>query len=131
MLEIQKISNKQYSFTGTSKEEKTVQDCLKIYIDGCIFSEKYKKGHWDGYVRFYDKENRFEIGLLGEVLTQLHKTGIEYTLIEQDYREKVVSDYLFDSRLRPHQKEGVEAFFKKNYGLMVIPTRGGKTFVSF
>lgn len=107
-----------------------LKDSMKIWIDGAQFSQKFKDGYWDGYIRLYDNVNKFEIGLLDEVVYHLKANKVRYEIEEYEYRDKIVSDFVIDSRLRPHQGEGVQAFFSTNYGLMVIPTRGGKTFVS-
>jgi superfamily II DNA or RNA helicase len=131
MIEIKRTDVKNYNFfSEIPKEMKLVKDGLKIFIDGAVFSQKFKDGVWDGYIKFYTKDNKFEIGLLDEVLSNLDKNNITYKVIENDFRNKVIQNPILNERLRPHQKEGVQAFFKKNFGLMVVPTRGGKTFIS-
>lgn len=131
MITIERVDVKHYRFhSAIPRELKVLKDALKIWIDGAQFSDKFKKGHWDGYIRLYDRRQKFEIGLLDEVIYNLKQNKINYEIEEFEFRERVVSDIILDSRLRPHQKEGVQAFFSTNYGLMVIPTRGGKTFVS-
>lgn len=131
MISIERVDVKHYKFSSQiPKEINALKDGLKIWIDGAQFSDKFKKGFWDGYFRLYDNKNHFEIGLLDEVCYNLQENKVKFEIEEYEYRERVISDYILDSRLRPHQKEGVQAFFSSNYGLMVIPTRGGKTFVS-
>jgi superfamily II DNA or RNA helicase len=131
MILIERKDVKHYKFSSPIPSQlATLKDCLKIWIDGAQYSDKFKRGFWDGYFRLYSKYNEFEIGLLDEVVFHLKENNIKYEIEESDFRERKVSDFSLDNRLRPHQKEGVEAFFESNYGLMVIPTRGGKTFVS-
>ena len=131
MIEFKRVSAKQYQFhSDIPKEISKFKDCFSIWVDGAQFSDKYKKGIWDGRIRLFDASNRFEIGLLDEAIYHMNKEGISINIVESDYTKVKVTDLIFDSRLRPHQREGVSAFFEKNYGLMVVPTRGGKTFIS-
>ncbi len=131
MILITRVNSKQYQFySQIPKEVKAIKDKLRIWIDGAQYSDKYKKGFWDGYFKLYTKDNKIDIGILDEVVFHLSDMGISYEVVEQDFRRFIIDNYSLDSRLRPHQAEGVDAFFKKNFGLMVIPTRGGKTFVS-
>ena len=131
MIEIKRLSVKHYQFhSEIPKELSKLKEKLSIWIDGAQFSDKFKKGIWDGHIRLFDSNNRFEIGLLDEVLFHLSQEKISTKIIECDFRNRMIGDISFDERLRPHQREGVSAFFEKNYGLMVVPTRGGKTFIS-
>lgn len=131
MVEITRIDLKHYKFhSEIPKEIRVVKDSLKMFVDGAEYSKKFKDGHWDGFFRFFDSKNCFEIGLLDEVVYNLQQNNVSYSLQETDFRQKSITNINFDERLRQHQTEGVEAFFKKNFGLMVVPTRGGKTFIS-
>lgn len=131
MVLIERVDVKHYKFTSQiPREESLIKDGLKIWIEGAQFSDKFKKGFWDGYFRLYNNKNQFELGLLDEVCYNLQDKNVKFEIEEFEFREKTITDYILDTRLHPHQKEGVQAFFSSNYGLMVIPTRGGKTFVS-
>src|ERR1017187_5935317 len=117
MLTINRTSLKTYTFTSSEpKEMKVVKDALSIWVEGANFSDAYKKGWWDGYNKFYQKDNSFEVGLLDEVEFNLKDNKIDHKIIEQDFRKIKIEEYVLGSRLRQHQKESVESFFKKNLG---------------
>ena len=130
MLNIVRVSKFKYCFTGETKEEENVvKDILSCEVDGYIFSPAWKEGLWDGTHKFYSKRREFYHGHLNEVVDELKKKGIEYK-IANDQRLNHLSIVHFDERLREHQLSALVAFFKVNYGIVKVPTRGGKTFIA-
>lgn len=131
MITITRIDFKHYKFfSEIPKEMKIVKHALSVYVEGAHFSDLFKKHLWDGYHKFYTKEGVFEIGLIDEVVFHLNDNEISYKIIEEDFRKIKIEDIHVSTKLRPHQSEAVNAFFTKNIGIVKVPTRGGKTFIS-
>lgn len=132
MITITRVNMSRCKFTSDNPREiRWVRDYLKFYIDGAHFSPLFKEGKWDGYHRFYDKDDFFDFGLLDEVIYNLDKDELPYKLKDtyKFSRHKIIPTDL-SKKLRPHQKEGIKAFFKNNIGILIVPTRGGKTFIA-
>lgn len=122
-------------FSGNPKEEKVIKDIFTIWVDGAQYSPLYnnvdKKGKrkWDGYYRFYNKNNEFDWGLLEEVEFALNKNKIKYRIVDKSGLI-YITNYSISKMLRKHQKKAVRNFFKTNLGITIVPTRGGKTFIA-
>ncbi len=131
MVTITRINFRKYRFSSNIPRELAIcKKALKVWIEGCQYSDLFKEGKWDGYKKFFTPALEFEIGLLDELLYSLNKSKVTYKIIENDYRNEIVDNFVIKDSLRPHQGEAVNAFFKANIGIIKIPTRGGKTFVS-
>lgn len=100
---------------------------LRVSVPGAQYSPMFKKGVWDGYKKFYDgRQQKFGSGLLPKVLAAFKTKNITYQLELQEARFTVKRSEL-DPRLRPHQADSVLKFFKYDFGILKMPTRGGKT----
>lgn len=133
MITLQKVSKFKYQFISKDKKEiLAVQEMLSIRSEGYYFLTDEKKEHWDGWIRFYDSDNRFYAGMLKEIKTNLEKKKIKVSVIDNVSNKKLIEgeDFVISEILNPHQKETVRAFFKVNYGIAKVPTRGGKTFIA-
>lgn len=82
-------------------------------------------------IEFFNKEKfTFKLGVITTVREYLDKHGICYTL--KDYRYNM-PNVKIDDRMRgkfSHQEKAVKAFYKRRFGIIVVPTRGGKTFIA-
>lgn len=82
-------------------------------------------------IEFFDKQKlTFKLGMITSVVDYLNKEGIEFIL--QDY-EYDIPNIKIDDRMSGnyiHQRKAVEAFYKRRFGIIVVPTRGGKTFIA-
>lgn len=115
------------------RELKHVFDSLSHFMDGAEFSQKYKDNIWDGRVKFYDKRGGFFwFGLIDDVIANLKKRNIQYALEGYDIQDSswIKFSELFLSNERDFQREAIVKFIEKTYGTIIIPTRGGKTFVA-
>ena len=131
MITITKIDFRNYHFfSEIPRENKIIKEALSVWVDGAQFSEKFKRGWWDGKLRFFNKKGEFASGLIDEVIFHLKDSKVDYEIIDNDYRIKKIEDVEENEILRPHQQEAVKAFFKTNIGIIKVPTRGGKTFIS-
>jgi superfamily II DNA or RNA helicase len=112
------------------KEQRIIDSVLKIWNDGAIFSQLYKDKKWDGHNRFYDKNNEFDFGLFSELEDAFKVNEVKFEFID-NYNSKIVIDkFNFSEDNRGYQSEAVEAFFEKNIGIVIVPTRGGKTYIA-
>lgn len=114
-------------FSGTIKQCDVVKRAIRVYNPNCFYSEKFKRGLWDGYTKYYSG-NKFKKGLLDIVLPILKMKKIKYDIIEEE------KDTFNLSKLNPllftHQKKATRSFLKEKFGIVVVPTRGGKTYIS-
>lgn len=120
-------------YYGEYKELKPLHQALTQFVEGAIFSERYKRGFWDGTVKFYDKRGAwFWFGLIEHVLDALSKARIDFKLEGYDDEDtdwiQFSPEFLADDR--DFQREAITDFIERTYGTIMIPTRGGKTFVA-
>jgi superfamily II DNA or RNA helicase len=131
MVTITRVDFRKYSFDSNIPRELAIcKKALSLWIDGCQYSQAYKDKKWDGYKKFFSPKLEFEVGLLDELTSDLDLKKVAYKIDEQDFRKEIVDNFVLKDSLRPHQNESVTAFFLTNMGIIKIPTRGGKTFVS-
>lgn len=125
MISLIRINNFEYSFKLSDKTGiRHVASALTFTNpDPYAFSHKIEK---------FDKRRfTFRIGMLNTLLSYLKDKNISYRI--SDYEYKMPSGVKIDNRMSGkyiHQKRAVEAFFKKRFGIIVVPTRGGKTFIA-
>lgn len=130
MITLRRVSKKTIKFSSPVLSEiKKVVDCLTFKIDGAYFSETFRDGFWDGKKRFY-KDNTFSIGLLSDVVSHLEKENTQYRILDYElFLEDIrVTEQDLSTGLRPEQIECVIQFYKHQFGIVIMPTRGGKTF---
>lgn len=132
MITISRINRRQYKFIcSTAKEERVIQSILSFEDEGFFYAESFKEGHWDGIYRLYNANNEFSVGLLEFVSEGLRREEYDFKVIEKDFFEHINFSQLdLNPALYKHQREAVTNFIKKNYGILMVPTRGGKTFIA-
>jgi superfamily II DNA or RNA helicase len=122
------ITEEDCIFKGNIKQEKIVTNTLKIYNEGAYFSTLFKNGLWDGFTKFY-RGNKFKYGLLDVLIPVLRSENIDYQIIDNTIREDF-KIYKLNPLLFTHQKNATRSFLKEKFGIIVVPTRGGKTYIS-
>lgn len=131
MVEITRFSADKYSFySNIPKELRICKNSLQLWADGAEYSQKFKEKHWDGFHKFYNTKNQFGIGLIDELVSSLQKRNISYKIYNKDFRVEIIENIVLKEILGNHQKEAVKCFFDTNKGIIKVPTRGGKTFIS-
>ena len=121
---IERINNFEYSFRNSSKNG--IRNVVKFLTfknpDPFAYSNKILK---------YNKNNlTFRIGMLKTLLKECKNKRIEVELYDYNYE---VPDVKIDDRMfgkYVHQSNAVKAFYKKRFGIICVPTRGGKTFIA-
>lgn len=132
MVTITRISINRARFSLEEDEEQIVLDSvMKIWSDGAIFHPAYKNGHWDGFITLYDSSNEFDLGLTQE-LRHIFKTNDIACTFNTQYEKVLISQekLFFEENDRKYQSDAVRKFFKHNVGIVIVPTRGGKTFIA-
>ena len=82
-------------------------------------------------IKFFNEQRlTFQLGMITTVREHLDKRHVAYAV--QDY-EYSMPDVEIDPRMSGnyiHQRKAVEHFYKRRFGIIVVPTRGGKTFIA-
>jgi len=114
-----------------------LDDALSYEAPGAKYSKPYKMGVWDGKVRFIFKNPiTFPIGFIDKVLDILKDSKIDCDIRDLRKTLKVkkssIEKAFIKNKLiipRPYQKKSVIKGFEKGYGIINLPTGGGKTLV--
>lgn len=121
---VERINNFEYSFRNSSK--KGIQSVCKALTfknpDPFAYSNKIQK--------FNKNTFTFRIGMLNTVKHYAEKRDLSIEIYDYHY---CVPDIMIDDRMSGkyvHQSEAVKAFYKKRFGIIEVPTRGGKTFIA-
>jgi len=125
IVTIERISNFEFSFAKSTKIGlKHVGKALSFKNPDPYAAKKYSE--------MFDKRiYTFKIGMLSVLEAYLKENDITYDLYNYEYT--LPTGTVIDSRMSgkyDHQSEAVEAFFEKRFGIIVVPTRGGKTFIA-
>lgn len=108
---------------------------LAVEVEGSKFSDKYKRGLWDGWKRFFSGSGAFSTGFLDMAMEELEANGYSVELTDKRDKSKLVEVPSFESvasclsgvTLRDYQAEGVIDILKKTRGIIRYPTGAGKT----
>lgn len=123
-VNIQRISKTEYTFRNS------VKDGIKVVAKALTFRNPSNFAYQKD-IPMFDKRNlTFHIGMLSNVIKECKKRKVGYEIEDYEYQ---MPDVEIDSRMSGnyiHQRYAVEAFFKKRFGIIVVPTRGGKTFIA-
>lgn len=125
MIKIERIDNYLYCFKGSDKNG--IRHVAKALTfdnpDPYAYSHKIEK---------FDKRHfTFRIGMLNTLLEYLDSNELKYQIEDFDY--KFPDSVEIDDRMNGkfiHQRKAVEKFFTKRFGIICVPTRGGKTFIA-
>lgn len=113
--------------------DKLLKDELAWRDPNAQYTDRYKRGSWDGFHRIYNTEHSgAPIGLLGRAVELLEAEGYSVsTTIEGDRSgASITTEWNFPHSLRNYQEEAVEASLEEKMGVISIPTGGGKTVVA-
>ncbi len=124
-VNITRINNFEYSFKLSSKNgiRHVAKALTFINPDTYAYSQKIEK---------FDKRRFvFKIGMLTTLESYIHTHNLSYQI--NDYDFSLPEGIEIDDRMSGkyiHQRKAVEAFYKRRFGIIVVPTRGGKTFIA-
>ena len=125
IVKIDRINNFEYSFKLSSK------DGLRHVVKALTFRNPDPYAYSPNIEKFNKRGMTFRIGMLPTLLDYLRSKHISFELTDYDYAlpEGTVIDDRMSGKFI-HQRKAVEAFFKRRFGIIVVPTRGGKTFIA-
>ena len=124
-INVTRINNFEYSFKLSSRDGiRHVAKALTFRNpDPFAYSHKIEK---------FDKRRlTFRIGMLPTLQAYIKEHGLSFQISDYDYH--LPDGVEIDSRMSGkyiHQRHAVEAFFRRRFGIIVVPTRGGKTFIA-
>lgn len=125
IVTINRINNFNYSFKLSTKEG------IRHVAKALTFRNPEPFAYSKKIEKFDKRKMTFKIGMLPTLERYLTKKGIEYEV--EDYRYRLPEGIEIDDRMTGkyiHQRRAVEAFYRKRFGIIVVPTRGGKTFIA-
>jgi superfamily II DNA or RNA helicase len=125
-----KIENS-YTYVLNTIEESILEKILKqcsFFVKGAQFTPQYANGLWDGRKYLFDiNRYRFPTGLISEVIKIIED------IIINDVRVKPVKKFNYDTptfcSFRDYQINVVDDAVKKQRGIIVVGTGGGKTLI--
>lgn len=124
-INVTRINNFEYSFKLSSREGIRYVAKALTFINPDPFAYRRR-------IEKIDKRRlTFRIGMLRTLEKYVREHGITYSKTDYDYR--LPDGVEIDNRLTgryDHQRAAVEAFFRSRFGIIVVPTRGGKTFIA-
>ncbi|KKK79127.1 hypothetical protein LCGC14_2836630, partial [marine sediment metagenome] len=100
---------------------------------GYTFTQAYKRGHWDGYIRLLAPNGRFAAGLVPWLVKRFVAEGLPIEVIDERPPRLGLSggflDYSNKASLRPYQEQAIQVALKEERGGIQHPTGAGKTIV--
>lgn len=115
----------EYSFRNSDSAGKRIVAAALTFRNPSPFAYSDK-------IQMFDRRMfTFRVGMLPTLLKKLSNKGLDYRL--QDYEYKIPRKIKIDPRLSGkyiHQRRAVEAFLRRRVGIIVVPTRGGKTYIA-
>ena len=124
MVIIRRINNKEYSFAESDNKS------VRLVCRALTFKNPDPFAYSQKITKFNNRNLTFYIGMLRNVREYLDSRNITYELHDYCYSAPNIT---IDSRMTGtyrHQAQAVEAFFKRRFGIIVVPTRGGKTYIA-
>ncbi len=124
-INIVRSNNFEYSFKLSTKEgiRHIAKALTFINPNPFAYNRKIEK--------FNRKKLTFKIGMLSTVEKYVEEHKISYK--KTDYKYSLPESVEIDQRLsgnHDYQRQAVEQFYKRRFGIIVVPTRGGKTFIA-
>ena len=122
---ITRINNKEYSF-----ERSTKAGCHAV-AKALTFHDPNPYAYTQEIQKFNKNKLTFPIGMLYTLINYCKENniGCEVEDYQYDFPEGItIDDRLFGKYV--HQSEAVKAFMARRFGIIVVPTRGGKTFIA-
>lgn len=128
----------------TLQDLKSLWDAFGFYKDGYRFMPTFQLGHWDGKIRYVDKNGKTYTKILDEIIPYI--LGWNYEIEIKDNRipfklitERITSNYFDGIKkyehgeehvvLRPYQVDAVNEMLDVGSGFVIAGTGAGKTLI--
>lgn len=125
MIKITRINNTEYSFKLSNRLG------LRCVAEALTFDNPDPYAYSDKIYKFDRRRFTFKIGMYPTLVEYVKKNHLEYEV--NDYEYSLPDNVDIDNRMEgkfTFQAEAVRAFYKRRFGIIVVPTRGGKTFIA-
>ena len=123
-VKINRISNFQYSFKLSSRAGIR-------YVSKALTFRNPNPYAYQQTIMMYDRNKMvFKIGMFPTLIKFLKEHNVSYEV--EDYDFGLPDGFVIDDRMSGkyiHQANAVKAFYKRRFGIIQVPTRGGKTFI--
>ena len=121
---VERINNFEYSFRKSSKKG------IKSVCKALTFNNPDPFAYSNKIQKFNKNSFTFRIGMLNTLKEYAKKKGLHIELYDYRYNcpNIPIDDRMFGKYV--HQSEAVKAFYGKRFGIIEVPTRGGKTFIA-
>jgi len=123
-VKINRINNFVYSFALST------HNGIKAISRALTFKNPNPYAYQQTITMFDRQKLTFKIGMFPTVIEYLNDNNIPYEV--DDYDFDLPDGVVIDDRMSGkyiHQAKAVEAFYKRRFGIIQVPTRGGKTFI--
>ncbi len=124
IVKIKRLNNFEYSFVSSNESG------IKVVAKSLTFENPDPFAYSDE-IKMFDKiDLTFGIGMLKVVKSHCKENNIEFDVKDYSYE---IPDIKGDSRLSgkyEFQVDAVRRFYQKRFGIIKVPTRGGKTFLT-
>lgn len=128
------VENKFMIIKGSVESLNLIKDILTFQLESAKFAFSYKYGNWDGNVKLYlQKPDRLIVrsglvSFLKEHIPEGKFIDIRTYLPISDKEWDI--GYEGKIKLRSYQEEAVLYCLKKQRGVVLVPTAGGKTYIA-
>lgn len=123
-VKINRISNFLYSFKLSSRAGIRYVSKALTFRNPNIYA-------YQQTIMMYDRNKMvFKIGMFPTLIKFLKEHNVSYEV--DDYDFGLPDGFVIDDRMSGkyiHQANAVKAFYKRRFGIIQVPTRGGKTFI--
>jgi len=123
-VKIKRITNFVYSFRLSTKNG------IRHVVKALTFRNPNPYACAQTIMKYDRNKLTFKIGMYPTLIEYLEHHNVSYEV--EDYDFKLPKGIEIDDRLTGkyiHQRNAVEAFYKQRFGIIQVPTRGGKTFI--
>lgn len=124
-VKIQRINNREYSFALSSAEG------VRYVVRALTFDNPDPYAYTQRIEKFNRRGLTFPVGMIRTLKDALHAAGVSYEV--NDYEHEFPEGITIDSRMTgryEYQAQAVRAFYGRRWGIVTVPTRGGKTFIA-
>lgn len=125
LVRLLRVTNREYSFAQSSAEG------VRYVVKALTFDNPDPYAYSSKIEKFNRAALTFPVGMINVVTSFLQEAGVSYSVT--DYVYALPQGVTIDGRMSgryAYQAQAVEAFYRRRWGIVVVPTRGGKTFIA-
>lgn len=123
-VKIKRVTNMMYSFKLSTKTG------IRHVAKALTFRNPNPYAYTQTIMKYDRNKMTFKIGMFPTLIEYLNDHDVPYEV--EDYDFDLPEGIVIDDRMSGkyiHQANAVRAFYKRRFGIIQVPTRGGKTFI--